>query len=124
MFLTCLELSFQTILLGMEAQSVIGLRLGKLAQGGPAAFIEAHDMVAEKAAAVVETTATFFGGGSVGTVVRRYRALVQANEARLLQITPLGTVPRRTMSPTRGGRGSAARELRQPIVPLRLRRAP
>jgi len=85
MFLNCLELSFQTILLGMEARSVIGLRLGKLAQGGPAAIIEAHDMVAEKSAAAVETTATFFGGGSVGTVVRRYRALVQANEVRLLQ---------------------------------------
>jgi len=85
MFLTCLELSFQTILLGMEAWSVIGLRPGKLVQGGPAAFIEAHDMVAEKTAAVVETTATFLGGGSVGTVVRRYRALVQANEVRLLQ---------------------------------------
>jgi hypothetical protein len=85
MFLTCLELSFQTILLGMEAQSVIGLRLRKLAHGGPAAFAEAHGMMAEKTAATVETTATLLGGGNVGAVVRRYRALVQANEARLLR---------------------------------------
>jgi hypothetical protein len=85
MFLTYLELSFQTILLGMEAQSVIGLRLRKLAHGGPAGVIEAHDMITEKTAAMIETTATFLGGGSLGTVVCRYRALVQANEARLLQ---------------------------------------
>jgi hypothetical protein len=40
--------------LGFEAQSVIALRLARLATGGASAWPEAQRMVSEKAAAVVE----------------------------------------------------------------------
>ena len=84
MFLNFLELPFQLMLLGMEAQAVIGLRIGKIADGGPAAMLEAHRMVTEKVSALAEAAGTLMGGGSAQTVVRRYRSHVQANEARLL----------------------------------------
>jgi hypothetical protein len=84
MFLAVLELPFQMMLLGMEAHAVIGLRLSKLAAGGPAAVLEAHQMIAEKVSATAEAAGTLMTGGSVHTVVRRYRSHVQANEARLL----------------------------------------
>ena len=84
MFLTCIELTLQTLLLGFEAQSVIGLRIRTLAVGGPAAVTETHRMVTEKAAAFAEAAATIGAGGTVSSVVRRLRAHVQANEVRLL----------------------------------------
>lgn len=84
MFLSCLELTWQTMLLGLEAQSVISLRMRKLADGGPAAVTESHRMVAEKVAAAAEAAATLGAGGTTSSVVRRLRAHVQANEVRLL----------------------------------------
>ena len=84
MFLTCIELTWQTLLLSFEAQSVISLRIRKLADGGPAAVTETHRMVTEKAAAVAEAAVTLGAGGTIFSVVRRLRAHVQANEVRLL----------------------------------------
>ena len=78
-----IELPFQTVLLAMEAQSVIGLRLMTLASGGPAAISEAREMVTEKFVALAEATGTIMTGGSLRTVVARYRTLVRANEQRL-----------------------------------------
>jgi hypothetical protein len=88
MFLNFLELPFQVMLLGMEAQAVIGLRMSKIADGGPAAMLEAHRMVTEKVSALAEAAGTLMGGGTTQTVVRRYRSHVQANEARLLGLVP------------------------------------
>jgi hypothetical protein len=84
MFLPHIELALQTMLLGMEAHAVIGLRLRKIADGGPAALVEAHRMIAEKTAAMAEAAATLIGGGSAQTVVRDFRSHVRANEVRLL----------------------------------------
>jgi hypothetical protein len=86
MFLTCIELMLQTMLLGIEAQAVIGLRLRKIADGGPAALVEVHQMVAEKTTALAEAAATLGGGGSFRSVVGRLRTHVQANEHRLLGV--------------------------------------
>ena len=61
-----------------EAQRVIALRLMKPAGGGPAAQHEAQKMVAS-----VEAASTLAGGGSMETVVRRYRTIMRANEKRL-----------------------------------------
>jgi hypothetical protein len=83
MYLTWLNLPFQTMLLGMEACSVIGLRMEKLAGGGPGAFVEANRMIVEKNSALHEAAATLMGGGSMDKVVERYRTHVRANEARL-----------------------------------------
>jgi hypothetical protein len=61
---------------------VIGLRLIKIAGGGPTAQTEAVCMITEKvtAAAALRTWST---GGSGRRIVRRYRARVKANKRRL-----------------------------------------
>jgi hypothetical protein len=84
MFFSWLELPFQTMLLAMETHAVVGLRMQKLADGGPAAIVEASGMVTEKIVALAEATGTLMTGGSVQTVVSRYRTHVRANEVRLL----------------------------------------
>jgi hypothetical protein len=72
------------MLLGAEAHSVVALRLRKIALGGPSALVEAHCMIAEKAAAMSEAVLMLIAGGSVQTVVSLLRSYVRANEARLL----------------------------------------
>src|SRR5688572_13075830 len=84
MLLNYIELTLQTMLLGCEAQSVIGLRMRKLAQGGPAALTETHRMLSEKIAALAESIVILGAGGTAFGVVRGLRVHVQANEARLL----------------------------------------
>jgi hypothetical protein len=67
----------------LEAQMVVALRLLKLAKGGPAAQKEAHKMVSEKLVASVKAATTLVGGGSLQSVVKRYRTIVRANKKRL-----------------------------------------
>lgn len=74
---------FAVALLAVEAQKVVGLRLVKLAWGGREAQAEAHQMVSEKVSAAIEAAGTLMGGGSIGTVVDRYREHVAANTERL-----------------------------------------
>ncbi len=66
-----------------EAQRVVSLRMAKFARGGVGAQREAHNMVAEKVAAHMEAAITLAMGGSLESVVRRYRKIVGANERRL-----------------------------------------
>jgi hypothetical protein len=72
-------------LLAIEAQGVIGLRLLRLAAGGPEAHNEALQMVHEKVSAAIEATGTLMTGGSPATVIARYREHVGANAFRLSQ---------------------------------------
>ena len=67
----------------LESNHVIGLRLMKLACGGSEAGHEAVLMVTEKLAAAVEAGETFLRGGTVASVVDRYREHVGANAVRL-----------------------------------------
>lgn len=90
MILACMELSWQTMLLGFEAQSVVNLRLKRLIAGGPAAIMENHRMVVEKVSAVTEAVATLTAGGTFVNVVHGLRARVQANEIRLLSSSAKG----------------------------------
>src|SRR4051812_20273335 len=53
MFDSLFHLGLDATMLGFEAQSVVGLRLLRLAGGGAVAQAEAHRMVAEKGAAFV-----------------------------------------------------------------------
>ena len=76
--------------LGLEASMVIGLRLARLAAGGPAAMLEAHRMVAEKSAAALEAqvafaTALATGGGerAHNKALACYARRVRANRRRL-----------------------------------------
>jgi hypothetical protein len=66
-----------------DAQRVIGLRLLKLAAGGPAASVEARRMLVEKWTASAEAAATLASGGSMPKVLKRYRAIMRSNERRL-----------------------------------------
>lgn len=84
MYLYWMELTLQSMLLSFESQAVVGLRVRKLAEGGPAARFEAYGMVAEKRDAMSEALATFADGGSVRSVICRLRTHVRANETRLL----------------------------------------
>lgn len=78
-----LNLWFDSMLLAIEAQGVVKLRLALLAQGGAAGWVEAERMISEKVDAGVEATRTIMAGGDPGTVVGRYREHVQANAERL-----------------------------------------
>lgn len=76
--------------LALESQQVIALRLMKLAMGGPAATREAHQMVAEKVAAVhragnmvASAMARGATDGGSEAVVRMLRQRVRANRRRL-----------------------------------------
>ena len=67
----------------LEAQRVIALRLCKLSKGDAAASREAQMMVNEKLLASAEAAMTLASGGSVTTVLRRYRTIMRANGKRL-----------------------------------------
>ena len=82
MFGPWMRLAIDSTLLGMEAQTVIGLRLSQIAMGkGTAA--ETQLMVTEKMLAMMEAAATVAAGGTAQTVVRDYRKRVSANVRRL-----------------------------------------
>jgi len=80
-----MRLTHDAVMLGLEAQRVIGLRLIKLSGGGPAAQAEALRMVSEKTAALAEAGLTLARGGSAGRGIRRYRTHVRSNKRRLLK---------------------------------------
>jgi hypothetical protein len=79
--------------LGVEAWMVMGLRLAKLAAGGPAAALEAQRMVAEKSAAALEAQvaagialATGAGHSAAGRkALGGYQRRVRANRKRLMR---------------------------------------
>jgi hypothetical protein len=72
------------IMLAVESNGVIGLRLMRLAGGGGDAQVEADLMLREKIDAALEASATLVAGGSVACIVDRYREHVSANSSRLL----------------------------------------
>ncbi len=86
--LSWLRFSLQVATLGVEAQSVVGLRMMRLAAGGPAAEREAFRMVAEKVAAFAEAQAGLVmdavAGGPPSGAVAPYLRRVRANRRRLL----------------------------------------
>ncbi|GJD61235.1 hypothetical protein [Methylobacterium frigidaeris] len=83
MYDSWLRLGFDTVRLGLEAQTVVALRLAKLSCGGAAAQAEAQRMVTEKLEAAAEAAMTLATGGTAERVVRDYRRKVQANARRL-----------------------------------------
>src|SRR5215213_9517895 len=72
MFVSLGKLTADTMLLTLEAQAVIGLRLGLMSLGGPRAQVEAQRMVTEKVLALVEAASTLALGGSAHKVIRGY----------------------------------------------------
>jgi hypothetical protein len=91
MFNPWFSLACKTIELGFEAQSVIALRMMRLAAGGARASTEAQRMIADKIAAGIEAQAvvvsSFAAGHSdtvvAGEVLRIVKRRVRANKRRL-----------------------------------------
>jgi hypothetical protein len=79
------RLTLDAAQLGFESQRVIGLRLMRLAAGGPVAHAEARRMLAEKPIALAEAAVILGTGGTPRAIMRRYRTLVRANKRRLLR---------------------------------------
>jgi hypothetical protein len=91
MFNPWFPLIFKTVQLGLEAQSVIALRMLRLASAGAAAPAEARRMIVDKIAAGVEAqavAASSVASGHKNTVVagkvlRVLKKRVRANKRRL-----------------------------------------
>jgi hypothetical protein len=71
------------MLLALESNHVIALRLMRIAGGGNPALTEANLMLSEKIDACVEVGSTLMCGGTMVAVVARYRQHVAANTRRL-----------------------------------------
>ena len=71
------------MMLALEANGVVALRMMKLLSGGRGARREAKLMVSEKIRAAVEATASMMAGASGDEIVNRYRRHVAVNAKRL-----------------------------------------
>jgi len=85
-----MDLPFQAMQLGVEAQAVVSLRLLKLSMGGTSAIAEAERMITEKAWTALGVQADFLTNTLVGEhhrassrVLELYRRKVRANRRRL-----------------------------------------
>ena len=78
-----LDAWMSALMLAIESNNVVGLRLLKLAGGGSDAYAEGSLMVREKIAAAFEAQAAILSGGTTNTVIERYREHVAANVKRL-----------------------------------------
>jgi len=83
MFTNWMTLAFEMARLQAEANTVIGLRMLRLMQGGKIAEREARRMVSEKGFAAAETAMILATGGSAKKAVRRVRSRVGNNRRRL-----------------------------------------
>jgi hypothetical protein len=82
MFKPWMKLAVDATLLGLEAQSVVRIRLSQIALG-QGSSAETQLMVTEKMLAFAEAASTVATGGSVHKVVKNYRRHVRANVRRL-----------------------------------------
>ncbi len=71
------------VLLAMEPQQAVQLRLYRLGLGGPAAADEARLMVQEKIEALADAVGAAVAGGSFDRVINDYRTIVRFNIERL-----------------------------------------
>lgn len=91
MFSTLMKTWFEAAQFGADSQSVIAMRLMKIASGGPGASTEAQRMVSEKVAAFTEAQgvmmAALMTGKSLETAAAKayapYHRAVRANRRRL-----------------------------------------
>ncbi|UVO53657.1 hypothetical protein [Sphingomonas sp. SUN039] len=90
LFAIWIGIGFDALKLGMDANSVIGLRLAKIATGGVAGTEEARLMVAEKMQAAAQLQTAFLTGrlgitpvAVAQTTLRYCSKMVVANQRRL-----------------------------------------
>ncbi len=84
MFGAWIRLATDTTLLGLEAQSVIGMRLSQIAMG-QGTLAEAQLMVTEKMLAFMDAATTVAAGGSAHTVPNDDRRQVHAKARHLMR---------------------------------------
>jgi hypothetical protein len=93
---------FNLMMLALESNGVIALRMMKLMRGGRSAQREAKLMVSEKVRAAFEASTNLAAGASGDQIVRRYRQHVAANAKRLSKLgTGGGGSQKRVSKPTR-----------------------
>ena len=78
-----------SVMLGVEEQRAIGLRLAAIARGGPTAEAEARLMVTEKMNAALQAANMVARGASTRSVISFYRSRVRSNARRLTRKPPL-----------------------------------
>jgi hypothetical protein len=76
------------MMLAVEANGVVALRMMKLMRGGRSARREAELIVSEKIHAAFEATASRMAGASGDEIVHRYRRHVAVNAKRLGKLNP------------------------------------
>jgi hypothetical protein len=77
------RLGHSLLMLALETNHVIGLRLMKLMRGGKRARRESQLMINEKIDAAFKAGASIMAGASANKVVQGYRRRVAANAKRL-----------------------------------------
>jgi hypothetical protein len=77
---------FNLMMLALESNGVIALRMMKLMRGGRGARREARLMVSEKMRAAFEASTSLAAGASSDEIVHRYRQHVAANAKRLSKL--------------------------------------
>ena len=78
-----IRLASDMVLLSLESQRVLSLRLAVFAIGGARAHAEAQRMILEKAFAASRAAQLMAFGHSPEAIVRHYRFRVRANQRRL-----------------------------------------
>ncbi|WP_284260197.1 hypothetical protein [Bradyrhizobium iriomotense] len=71
------------MMLAIESNRVIGLRIARLMRGGKAAQREAQRMISEKIFAAGKAGTSLMAGASGDKIVEQYRRKVAANAKRL-----------------------------------------
>jgi hypothetical protein len=71
------------MMLALESNRVIGLRIAKLMRGDKAAQREARRMISEKILAAGKAGTSLMAGASADKIVEQYRRKVAANAKRL-----------------------------------------
>lgn len=93
---------FNLMMLALESNGVIALRMMKLMRGGRSARREAKLMVSEKVRAAFEASTSLAAGASSDEIVHRYRQHVAANAKRLSKLGSGGS--RKRVSKSTGRR--------------------
>jgi hypothetical protein len=112
MYTAWMKLTLDAARLGYEAQTVMTLRMLKLARGGKAAEAEAQRMMTEKGAALAEAAATLATGGSK----TRWSAASARASTRTGAVFLGPARPAHPQAAEPGGGGYAGRECRKVMV--------
>ena len=86
MFSRWIKLSFDTAMLGIETQRVVGLRMVRIGAGGPPRRLKRFGCFQRRGGALAEAAMTIASGGSPEKIIRRYRTHVRSNKNWLLKI--------------------------------------